>query len=83
MADQIPAQIKSMAAMQAKEHVQAYEYPPKPLAKLDADVRVTYTGVCATDQHMIDNDWDYRDFLSFLAMKWLAMSLLLALTSRN
>ena len=62
MADQIPAQIKSMAAMQAKEHVQAYEYPPKPLAKLDADVRVTYTGVCATDQHMIDNDWGLSRF---------------------
>ncbi len=58
MADHIPEQIAAMAAMQPKADVQDYSYPPKPLAKLDADVRVTYTGVCATDVHMIDNDWE-------------------------
>ena len=58
MTDQIPDQIPSMAAMQAGADVEDYRYPPKPLAKLDADIRVTYTGVCATDLHMIDNDWD-------------------------
>jgi uncharacterized zinc-type alcohol dehydrogenase-like protein len=47
-----------MAALAAKAKVQEYNYPPKPLAKLDADIRVTYTGVCATDLHMIDNDWE-------------------------
>jgi uncharacterized zinc-type alcohol dehydrogenase-like protein len=57
MPDQIPEQIPSMAALEAKARVQDYKYPPKPLAKLDADIRVTYTGVCATDLHMIDNDW--------------------------
>ena len=57
MPDQIPEQISSMAALKAKAHVQDYTYPPKPLAKLDADIRVTYNGVCATDLHMIDNDW--------------------------
>ncbi len=57
MADHIPNQIRSMAAMEARADVQNYEYPPKPLAKLDADIRVTYTGVCATDLHMIDDDW--------------------------
>lgn len=57
MSEQIPVQIESMAALQAREDVQHYAYPPKPLARLDADVRVTYTGVCATDVHMIDDDW--------------------------
>jgi len=46
-----------MAALEAKARLKNYQYPPKPLAKLDADIRVTYTGVCATDLHMIDNDW--------------------------
>lgn len=57
MADQIPEQIAAMAALEAKAKVEGYHYPPKPLAKRDADIRVTYTGVCATDMHMIDNDW--------------------------
>jgi uncharacterized zinc-type alcohol dehydrogenase-like protein len=57
MSNQIPAQIPSMAAMEAKAKVEEYKYPPKPLAKFDADIRVTYTGVCATDLHMIDDDW--------------------------
>lgn len=57
MSEQIPEQIASMAALEEKAQVEPYAYPPKPLAKLDADIRVTYTGVCATDMHMIDNDW--------------------------
>lgn len=57
MSEQIPTQIPSMAALEAKAIVQEYHYTPKPMAKLDADIRVTYNGVCATDHHMIDNDW--------------------------
>ena len=57
MPDQIPEQIASMAALAPKADVQDYKYPPKPLSKRDADIRVTYTGVCATDLHMIDDDW--------------------------
>ena len=41
MTDQIPEQIASMAALEPKAKVQDYSYPPKPLAKLYADVRVT------------------------------------------
>jgi D-arabinose 1-dehydrogenase-like Zn-dependent alcohol dehydrogenase len=57
MTDQIPEQIAAMAALEAKAAVEPYNYPPKPLAKMDSDIRVTYNGVCATDMHMIDNDW--------------------------
>lgn len=57
MSSQIPASISSMAALEAKSRVQEYQYSPKPLANLDADIRVTYTGVCATDVHMIDDSW--------------------------
>lgn len=57
MPEQIPQQIAAMAAMKAKADVEGYRYPPKPLAKLDADVRVTYNGVCGSDIHMIDNNW--------------------------
>lgn len=57
MCDRIPEKIAAMAAMQEKAQVESYHYPPKPLARLDVDLRVTYNGVCATDLHMIDNDW--------------------------
>ena len=57
MTDHIPDQIAAMAALEAKARLKDYKYSPKPLARLDADIRVTYTGVCATDMHMIDNDW--------------------------
>ena len=73
MPDQIPEQITSMAALEAKAQVQNYKYPPKPLARLDADVRVTYTGVCASDVHMINNDWECLATRWSRATKWLAM----------
>ena len=57
MCNSIPDKISAMAALEAKADVENYQYPPKPLARMDADVRVTYTGVCATDLHMIDNGW--------------------------
>ena len=57
MCERLPEKIASMAALAEKADVEAYNYPPKPLAKHDADIKVTYTGVCATDLHMIDNDW--------------------------
>ncbi len=62
MSDQIPELITSMAALEAKANVEEYKYPPKPLAKLDADIRVTYNGVCATDHHMIDNNWGFSRY---------------------
>ena len=54
---QIPDKIVAMAALSAKQPVERYEYPVKPRAKLDVDIAVTYNGVCASDVHMIDNDW--------------------------
>jgi len=62
MTDHIPDQIAAMAALEAKARLKGYQYSPKPLARLDADIRVTYTGVCATDMHMIDNDWGFSRY---------------------
>jgi alcohol/geraniol dehydrogenase (NADP+) len=57
MSEQLPSHIAAMAALEPKAKLENYKYSPKPLARFDADVKVTYTGVCATDLHMIDNDW--------------------------
>ena len=57
MTDHIPDQIPAMRTLGGRGWTKDCRYSPKPLARLDADIRVTYTGVCATDIHMIDNDW--------------------------
>eukprot|EP00760_Papus_ankaliazontas_P013622 PhM_4_TR15856/c0_g1_i1/m.80951 len=56
-AQQIPAEIKAMGYLEAKSEAVPYTYKTKPLAKNDADIVVTYNGICHTDIHMIDNDW--------------------------
>lgn len=53
----IPNEIKAMGVTKAKDTVQLLSYKTKPLGKYDADIRVTYNGVCHSDIHMIDNDW--------------------------
>jgi len=57
MTAHIPESIPAIAALGKGEPVQLYHYPPKPFAKKDVDIQVLYNGVCATDVHMIDDDW--------------------------
>jgi alcohol dehydrogenase (NADP+) len=53
----IPNEIPAMGVKAAKEEVALLTYPVKPLAATDADIIITYNGVCHSDVHMIDNDW--------------------------
>lgn len=53
----LPDKIVAMGFLAEKAPCVRYEYPPKPMALHDVDFYVTYNGVCATDMHMIDNDW--------------------------
>lgn len=56
-AQSVPASIKAMGYLEKGAQATPYEYAPKPFAKMDADIVVTHNGVCATDKHMVDNDW--------------------------
>lgn len=57
MAPDIPSDIKAYMFKEAKSIGEVDTYPVKPLAKTDADIVITYCGVCHTDLHMVDNDW--------------------------
>ena len=53
----VPEEIKAMGYEEKGAQAKLISYKAKPLAKHDADIVVTYNGVCGTDKHMIDNDW--------------------------
>jgi len=57
MSKTVPEQIKAMGYEEKGGQAKLISYAAKPLSKFDADIVVTYTGVCGTDKHMIDNDW--------------------------
>jgi alcohol dehydrogenase (NADP+) len=59
---QMPEEVKAMVYPEAKSQAEPGTYKPKPLAKHDLDFVVTYTGVCASDQHQIDNDWGIAQY---------------------
>lgn len=45
------------AALQAKSPLQNYHYDPKPLAPDQVTIKITHCGICHSDVHLIDNDW--------------------------
>lgn len=53
----IPQDIKAMGALQPGPTVEPLTYKVKPMGKKDVDIRVQYTGVCASDLHMLTNNW--------------------------
>jgi D-arabinose 1-dehydrogenase-like Zn-dependent alcohol dehydrogenase len=53
----IPKDIPAYGFTEAKSVGSIMTYPAKPMSKYDADIVITYNGVCHTDIHMIDNDW--------------------------
>ena len=53
----VPSNVPCYGFKEAKSKGEVMSYPVKPLAKTDADIKITYCGVCATDLHMVNNDW--------------------------
>lgn len=53
----IPLEIPAFSFIEEKSEGKLRTYPVKPMSKYDADIVVTYTGVCHSDVCMIDNDW--------------------------
>src|SRR5512143_2043306 len=42
--------------------LEPFEYEPRPLGECDLRVAVSHCGVCHTDIHAIDNDYDLIDY---------------------
>lgn len=50
------------ASLKVGEKLQQWQYEPKPLDRNDVEIEVTHNGLCHTDIHMRDNDWDVSSF---------------------
>lgn len=54
--------IKSYASMKAKAELEKFEYEPKPIGHNDVEVSITHCGICHSDIHLIDNDWQMSSY---------------------
>ncbi len=53
---------KGYAALNKGEKLQSWQYEPKPLGRNDIEIKVTHNGLCHTDLHMRDDDWNVSTF---------------------
>jgi uncharacterized zinc-type alcohol dehydrogenase-like protein len=53
---------EAYAALNPKEKLQKWNYIPQSLRRNDIEIQVTHNGLCHTDIHMRDNDWDVSVF---------------------
>lgn len=53
---------QAYASLKAGEKLQPWEYTPKDLGRNDVEIEVTHNGLCHTDIHMRDNDWNVSTF---------------------
>ncbi|QYX32302.1 alcohol dehydrogenase catalytic domain-containing protein [Sphaerospermopsis torques-reginae] len=52
----------SYAALKQGEKLQKWEYEPAELGRQDIEIEVTHNGLCHTDIHMRDNEWNVSTF---------------------
>ena len=50
--------IQCYAAMAKNQALEKYQYTPEPLKPYDIEVNITHCGICRSDLHLIDNDWE-------------------------
>lgn len=53
---------EAYAVLNPKEKLQKWNYTPQPLGSNNIEIKVTHNGLCHTDIHMRDNDWDVSVF---------------------
>jgi uncharacterized zinc-type alcohol dehydrogenase-like protein len=54
--------IRTFAAPHAKTHLQPFSYEQTSLAPEEVAISITHCGICHTDIHMIDNDWNLSEY---------------------
>lgn len=50
------------AAHSAKKPLQKYSYDPGQIEPNEVQIRITHCGICHSDVHMVDNDWQMSQF---------------------
>lgn len=53
---------KAYAALNSGEKLQPWNYEPAPLQVDEVEICVTHNGLCHTDIHMRDNDWNVSQY---------------------
>jgi uncharacterized zinc-type alcohol dehydrogenase-like protein len=56
------SEIHGLAAHAAGAQLVPYRYDPGELGRHEVEVKITHCGVCASDVHLIDNDWGFSKF---------------------
>jgi uncharacterized zinc-type alcohol dehydrogenase-like protein len=54
--------IRAFAAPHVNAALQPFRYDQTPLAPQEVSIAITHCGICHTDIHMIDNDWDLSQY---------------------
>ena len=58
----VELKFQAYASLKPGEKLQPWEYEPAPLGSNDVEIAVTHNGLCHTDIHMRDNDWNVSKF---------------------
>jgi len=53
---------EAYASLKSGEKLQKWEYEPAALGRNDIEIEITHNGLCHTDIHMRDNDWNLSTF---------------------
>ncbi|MBA2657118.1 MAG: NAD(P)-dependent alcohol dehydrogenase [Tatlockia sp.] len=54
--------INAFAALEVNADLQPFTYVEAPLAPEEVVIAITHCGICHTDIHMIDNDWELSQY---------------------
>lgn len=54
--------IDAYAAMAAGKQLEKFQYEPDALKPWDVEVAITHCGICHSDIHLIDNDWQMSGY---------------------
>ena len=54
--------INAYATPTAGKPLEKFQYEPKELGPHDIEVKITHCGICHSDIHLIDNDWQMSQY---------------------
>lgn len=54
--------VKCYAARAARQQLEPFQYEPETLAPWDVELKITHCGICHSDLHLIDDDWDMSEY---------------------
>lgn len=54
--------IHALAVHEPKGRLESFHYETKPLGPWDIEVQITHCGICHSDIHLIDNDWNFSSY---------------------